>query len=61
MTPAEQPIPPRLYDRQSGRSPNRRATDAASDGVGQNSEQFTTKKSSSRGRTPDDASAFSTH
>ena len=60
IRPAEQPIPPREYERQSARKPKRRITDAASDGVGQNSEQFTTRKSISRGFVPVDASTLST-
>ena len=61
MSPAEHPMPPRLYVLHSGRSPNRRATDAAREGVGQKRLQFTTRKSISRGRTADAARAFSTH
>ena len=47
MTPAEQPMPPRLYDRMSWRIPKWLTIMALRLGVGQNREQLTTRMSMS--------------
>ena len=43
ITPAEQPMPPRLYETTSARILKRLTSIAESDGVGQKSEQLTTR------------------
>ena len=52
MMPAEQPMPPKLYDRMLLRIPKRLTSMALRLGVGQNRLQFTTRMPTSRGFRP---------